>query len=58
MPQRSEKTLYLWNRNQPQSPVHAFAGHQDVVKEFVWRQKGGGDTTIGKLPFAWLVTLR
>ncbi|CAG8536370.1 3074_t:CDS:2, partial [Acaulospora colombiana] len=48
MPQRSESTLYLWNRENPQSPVDSFAGHNDVVKEFVWRIKGGNNQNVGK----------
>lgn len=47
MPQRSENALHLWNRENPQSPVESFADHKDVVKEFVWRIKGGGDPVIG-----------
>ncbi|KAG0177994.1 hypothetical protein DFQ29_004086 [Apophysomyces sp. BC1021] len=47
MPQRSESTLFLYNRASPDIPVHAFEGHTDTVKEFVWRWKGsngdGGD---------------
>ncbi|CAO3596860.1 unnamed protein product [Absidia cylindrospora] len=41
MPQRSESTLYLYNRAIPNEPVHLFEGHTDTVKEFVWRWKGG-----------------
>ncbi|CAO3609005.1 unnamed protein product [Cunninghamella blakesleeana] len=41
MPQRSESTLYLYNRATPDKPVHLFEGHTDTVKEFVWRWKGG-----------------
>ncbi|CAG8616522.1 10809_t:CDS:2, partial [Acaulospora morrowiae] len=48
MPQRSENKLYLWNQENPQSPVDSFVGHNDVVKEFVWRIKGGGDQNVGK----------
>ncbi|KAI8150329.1 hypothetical protein BJV82DRAFT_652492 [Fennellomyces sp. T-0311] len=41
MPQRTETTLYLYNRATPTVPVHKFEGHSDTVKEFVWRWKGG-----------------
>ncbi|KAF7729558.1 hypothetical protein EC973_004233 [Apophysomyces ossiformis] len=34
MPQRSESTLFLYNRACPEVPVHAFEGHTDTVKEF------------------------
>ncbi|CAG8494022.1 9489_t:CDS:10 [Funneliformis mosseae] len=46
MSQRSETSLYLWNQENPQSHVHAFEGHSDVVKEFVWRIKSDGDPII------------
>lgn len=48
MPQRTETTLYLYNRDTPTKPVHAFEGHTDTVKEFVWRWKGGNGTEGGK----------
>ncbi|KAG9301687.1 hypothetical protein G9A89_016758 [Geosiphon pyriformis] len=51
MPQRSENTLYLWNRENPEKPVYAFRGHTDVVKEFVWRVKGGGDPDVDDREF-------
>ncbi|KAI9022925.1 hypothetical protein CLU79DRAFT_791747 [Phycomyces nitens] len=41
MPQRTESKLFLYNRASPEKPVHAFEGHVDTVKEFVWRWKGG-----------------
>lgn len=47
MPQRSENKLYLWNQCKPIEPVHVFEDHKDVVKEFVWRMKGGGHPDIG-----------
>ncbi|KAI9486044.1 MAG: hypothetical protein EXX96DRAFT_592887 [Benjaminiella poitrasii] len=40
MPQRTDSKLTLYNRASPETPVHAFDGHQDTVKEFVWRWKG------------------
>jgi hypothetical protein len=51
MPQRSEKNLYLWNKENLQTHIHAFVGHEDVVKEFVWRVKSDGDPTIGMIHF-------
>ncbi|CAG8594124.1 7828_t:CDS:10, partial [Paraglomus occultum] len=51
MPQRLETTLYLWNREKPEKPVHSFQGHKDVVKEFVWRMKGGGDSNVDDREF-------
>jgi hypothetical protein len=43
MPQRTENTLFLYNRETPNEPVYAFEGHADNVKEFVWRWKGDPD---------------
>lgn len=43
MPQRTETTLFLYNRETPKEPVYAFEGHADNVKEFVWRWKGDAD---------------
>ncbi|KAI9280612.1 hypothetical protein BC943DRAFT_348082 [Umbelopsis sp. AD052] len=43
MPQRTETTLFLYNREKPEKPVHSFEGHTDIVKEFVWRWKGDPD---------------
>jgi hypothetical protein len=43
MPQRTETSLYLYNREKPEKPVHSFDGHTDIVKEFVWRWKGDPD---------------
>ncbi|KAI7905116.1 uncharacterized protein BX663DRAFT_501815 [Cokeromyces recurvatus] len=40
MPQRTDSKLSLYNRACPETPVYAFDGHQDTVKEFVWRWKG------------------
>jgi len=51
MPQRSEKNLYLWNKENLQNSVYAFKGHNDVVKEFVWRIKSDGDPAIGMILF-------
>jgi WD40 repeat protein len=41
LPQRSEHALELFGTSG--SPVQRFEGHEDVVKEFVWRTRGGGD---------------
>lgn len=43
MPQRTDSKLTLYNRSCPETPVHAFDGHQDTVKEFVWRWKGNAN---------------
>ncbi|KAF9975128.1 hypothetical protein BGZ73_001343 [Actinomortierella ambigua] len=43
MPQRTETTLYLWNRDRSTEPVCKFEGHTDTVKEFVWRVRDGSN---------------
>ncbi|EMD32397.1 hypothetical protein CERSUDRAFT_126817 [Gelatoporia subvermispora B] len=40
LPQRGETTLEMWAHDDPESPIETFAGHTDVVKEFVWRRGG------------------
>lgn len=37
MPQRKENNLLLWSLDNLTTPVHSFAGHQDIPREFVWR---------------------
>ncbi|KAI8371399.1 uncharacterized protein BYT42DRAFT_580098 [Radiomyces spectabilis] len=51
MSQRSESTLHLYNSRSPEVPVHAFAGHTDTVKEFVWRWKGGANDDVDDREF-------
>ena len=50
LPQRSEHALEMWTHGpdqpQPTTPVEVFEGHTDVVKEFVWRRGGPGQSTI------------
>ena len=41
LPQRGEKALEMFGDSQ--IPVQRFEGHDDVVKEFVWRTRGGDD---------------
>lgn len=36
---RGENSMYLWNTNNLDHPVHQFVGHSDVVLEFYWRKK-------------------
>ncbi|OCH85322.1 hypothetical protein OBBRIDRAFT_828983 [Obba rivulosa] len=40
LPQRGETTLEMWAHENSEQPVERFAGHTDVVKEFVWRRGG------------------
>lgn len=48
LPHRGENYLEFWRRDQPQTPVERIVGHEDVVKEYVWRTRGGLDPTHGK----------
>jgi WD40 repeat protein len=41
LPQRGSKDLEMYGSGQ--QPVERFEGHDDVVKEFVWRNRGGHD---------------
>lgn len=51
MPQRGNNSLYLYNQQDaqrtdgdvPSRPVHIFDGHEDQVKEFLWRVRHGTD---------------
>lgn len=42
LPQRGHKDLEMYG-NTSEHPVERFEGHDDVVKEFVWRNRGGHD---------------
>ncbi|OSX59309.1 hypothetical protein POSPLADRAFT_1048645 [Postia placenta MAD-698-R-SB12] len=42
LPQRGETALEMYSHDTPDNPVEVFEGHEDVVKEFVWR-RGGHD---------------
>ncbi|WVQ84028.1 hypothetical protein IAT38_006173 [Cryptococcus sp. DSM 104549] len=42
LPQRGEKALEMFAAGDD-DPVERFAGHDDVVKDFVWRTRGGED---------------
>ena len=42
LPQRGETALEMYAYEDPQIPVFDFEGHDDVVKEFVWRRGGLG----------------
>ncbi|KAK4688931.1 SEA/GATOR complex protein SEA3/WDR59, partial [Tremellales sp. Uapishka_1] len=42
LPQRGEKALDMFNY---EGRVERFEGHDDVVKEFVWRTRGGDDAS-------------
>lgn len=40
MPQKRNNNLLMWDTTHTNQPVHTFSGHTDIVREFVWRQKG------------------
>ncbi|SNX82027.1 related to MTC5 - subunit of the SEA complex [Melanopsichium pennsylvanicum] len=43
LPQRGDTTLSMWSKDQPEEPQATFAGHTDIVKEYLFRTKGGQD---------------
>lgn len=43
LPQRGDTTLSMWAKDQPDEPQATFAGHTDIVKEYLFRTKGGQD---------------
>ncbi|KAG8878809.1 hypothetical protein FRB98_005982 [Tulasnella sp. 332] len=43
LPQRGDTTLEMWTPDRPDDPIWTAEGHTDVVKEYVWRSKGGDD---------------
>ena len=59
MPQRSDNNLHLYDhridREGPRSrildPVHSFVGHNDQVKEFLWRTRGTVSETVDDREF-------
>ena len=53
MPQRGDNNLHLYNRSSDQdSPdVQIFEGHQDQVKEFLWRFRGGIEAGVDNREF-------
>ena len=44
LPQRGTDTLDMFSATSSE-PVETFEGHDNVVKEFVWRSRGGEDST-------------
>ena len=35
-----DNSLFLWNTNHLEFPVHSFYGHRDVILDFEWRRAG------------------
>lgn len=48
LPQRGDTTLEMWVPDRPDDPIWTAEGHTDVVKEYVWRSKGGADLECGE----------
>lgn len=46
LPQRGETALEMWTPQDLETPVERFEGHTDVVKEFVWRKGGQGQSCL------------
>ncbi|MCJ1476122.1 hypothetical protein MMC13_004787 [Lambiella insularis] len=59
MPQRGDHDLHMYDRRmganmesiEDVSPVHRFQGHQDQVKEFLWRSRGAVNAGIDDREF-------
>lgn len=59
MPQRGDNNLYLYDRRQESShewngsvtPIRRFEGHEDQVKEFLWRARGTVENNIDNREF-------
>lgn len=46
LPQRGDRTLSMWSKDHPEGgPVERFAGHKDIVKEYLFRVRGGSDSS-------------
>lgn len=59
MPKRHDFNVHMYDRrldgtskpNAIMAPVHSFEGHEDQVKEFLWRSRGGIDDGIDNRDF-------
>ncbi|GAO47773.1 hypothetical protein G7K_1971-t1 [Saitoella complicata NRRL Y-17804] len=55
MPQRGDNNLYLYDRefekDEPVRMVHTFEGHNDQVKEFLWRARGAENPNVDDRDF-------
>ncbi|WVF70087.1 hypothetical protein IAT40_004874 [Kwoniella sp. CBS 6097] len=50
LPQRGEKALEMFGPDDS-TPVERFEGHENVVKDFVWRVRGGEDSSFDDRDF-------
>lgn len=49
LPQRSEFAVKIYAKDMPEKEVWKLEGHKDVVREFLWRTKGGHNSDDGSL---------
>jgi WD40 repeat protein len=43
LPQRGDTSLSMWSKERPDAPVERFVGHRDIVKEYLFRTRGGNN---------------
>ncbi|RDX46433.1 hypothetical protein OH76DRAFT_1406950 [Lentinus brumalis] len=58
LPQRGETALEMYAHEDPTTPIEKFAGHDDVVKEFVWRRGGEANNEFQLITWSKDKTLR
>ncbi|MCO5555789.1 hypothetical protein L7F22_009334 [Adiantum nelumboides] len=51
LPQRGDTSLSMWSKSQVDEPVHRFNGHKDLVKEYLFRTRGGEDSSSDQRKF-------
>ncbi|PWN35797.1 uncharacterized protein FA14DRAFT_160800 [Meira miltonrushii] len=51
LPQRGDTSLSMWSKSQVDEPVHRFNGHRDLVKEYLFRTRGGEDPSSDQRKF-------
>ena len=50
LPHRGKAKLEMWRPDRPEAPMQSFEVEgNSVVKEYVWRTKGGNDAAFGRL---------
>ncbi|KAI0635452.1 hypothetical protein C8Q77DRAFT_1217270 [Trametes polyzona] len=58
LPQRGATVLEMYAYEDPTTPIETFEGHTDVVKEFVWRRGGEGNSEFQLITWSKDKTLR
>lgn len=51
LPQRGDTSLSMWSKSETDEPVHRFNGHRDLVKEYLFRTRGGEDSSSDQRKF-------